>query len=395
MGDNLQTKAEKLIKYANAKFGTSENNLRSIIDNAVVGGGSSGEWQPNADMVWAKEVCENDVGPTECKLLQLIGDSDVTSNIYIPKYGYVKTSDGAFYENNTSTYTSVTHTWDDTNARASEGFKGIYEKVRYVITYYMENSPNVFPTTQEHNGYLRSVVYMCYNNINAVVSTTGFLNYLNSLVYFEGINNTTLVICDKAFYNCSSLKTIPNGMPLDKYYTCSYVFYNCTALEIVTPIQNLKNCTNYGYMFYGCYNLKTIGSIDLRSATNVKSIVNNCYSLVNITLKNIPISIQIGSGSMADTLGYGQMLTLKSLLNTIKEVLDNTEGASTKTLTVGSANLAKLANVYVKLIEITDDMRAEDEFIDKKFPFEVCESTDEGAMHIINDYLFLKNWEIK
>ena len=37
MADNLQTKTEKLLKYANEKFGTNESNLRNIIDNAKLG----------------------------------------------------------------------------------------------------------------------------------------------------------------------------------------------------------------------------------------------------------------------------------------------------------------------------------------------------------------------
>jgi hypothetical protein len=85
------------------------------------------------------------------------------------------------------------------------------------------------------------------------------------------------------------------------------------------------------------------------------------------------------------------LLTLESLIGLCYELRDT---GSSKTLTIGSANLAKLANVYVRAIEITDDMRAADDLIDEKLPFEVCESTDEGAT-LISEYVLLKNWQLK
>lgn len=51
---------------------------------------------------------------------------------------------------------------------------------------------------------------------------------------------------------------------------------------------------------------------------------------------------------------------------------------------MGTANKAKIADTYVKLLE--DDGTG-------KHPFEVCESTDEGAM-TIEDYCTAKNWQI-
>ena len=76
----------------------------------------------------------------------------------------------------------------------------------------------------------------------------------------------------------------------------------------------------------------------------------------------------------------------------IKELVNT---GSSKTFTIGTENTAKLSNTYEKLINITDEMRAEDDLIDSKMPFEVCESTDEGALAILTDYVALKNWSIK
>ena len=54
---------------------------------------------------------------------------------------------------------------------------------------------------------------------------------------------------------------------------------------------------------------------------------------------------------------------------------------------------ARTDEIYVKLIDITDEMRAEDEYIDNKKPCVVCESTDEGAM-TLKEYGISKNWNI-
>lgn len=52
-------------------------------------------WQPDADMVWAKSVCKNDVQEGfQCKVLQMINNSETTTNIVVPSDGAVKTSDG-------------------------------------------------------------------------------------------------------------------------------------------------------------------------------------------------------------------------------------------------------------------------------------------------------------
>ena len=65
-----------------------------------------------------------------------------------------------------------------------------------------------------------------------------------------------------------------------------------------------------------------------------------------------------------------------------------------RTLTIGSKNIEKINDIYIKLKPITDEMRAEDRWINEKFPFEVCKSTDEGAIYIY-DYCSEKNWQIK
>ena len=168
----------------------------------------------------------------------------------------------------------------------------------------------------------------------------------------------------------------------------TYMFSQCHSLTTV-PLFDTSKVTNMSYMFEGCTSLTTVPLFDTRnvtSITNMSKMFYNCYKLTNCYLRNIKVNLQVGSGT-----SYGHLLTLDSLIHLIKELRDT---GSSKTLTVGSANLEKLANVYVRTIDITDEMRVEDDLIDEKLPFEVCESTDEGAM-LITAYVLEKHWTLK
>lgn len=131
--------------------------------------------------------------------------------------------------------------------------------------------------------------------------------------------------------------------------------------------------------------IEIIDGYDFRGVYNASKFVDGCTNLKEIWIKNIKVDIQVGSGET-----WGHLLTEESLIHLVKELRDT---GSAKTLTVSTPSLEKLSSVYVRTIDITDEMRAEDDLIDEKLPFEVCESTDEGAM-LITDYVVLKNWSI-
>jgi surface protein len=164
----------------------------------------------------------------------------------------------------------------------------------------------------------------------------------------------------------------------------SSMFNGCSSLATVPPFDTAK-VTNMTSMFYNCSSLTTVPPFDTAKVTSMNSMFNGCSLLTDCYLCNIKINLQVGSGNK-----YGHLLTIDSLLHLIKELINT---GSRRTLTVGSANLEKLANVYVRTIEITDAMRAEDVNIDSKLPFEVCESADEGAT-LISNYVLLKNWAL-
>ena len=185
------------------------------------------------------------------------------------------------------------------------------------------------------------------------------------------------------FSECSNLTTVPL-FDTSKVTIMNSMFYYCSNLTTV-PLFDTSNVTDMYAMFSGCRNLTTVPLFDTRKVTNMTFMFSRCSNLTDCYLRNIKTNLQVSDGST-----YGHLLTLDSLIHLVKELRDT---SSVKTLTVGTVNLEKLANVYIKIIDITDEMRAEDDLIDEKLPFEVCESTDEGAM-LIADYVVEKHWQL-
>lgn len=200
---------------------------------------------------------------------------------------------------------------------------------------------------------------------------------------------------------------------IDTFKEASYLFYykNATDEQIASVIKydDTENATSMSGMFRYSKGIKTpplfntkkvsnatnmfntsevevVPAYDFRSVSSSGGIFNSCSALRECWIKNIQRSIQVGSGTT-----YGHLLTVESLIHLIYQLV---EYSSKQVLTMGNVNLEKLANVYVRLVEITDEMRAEDDLIDEKLPFEVCESTDEGAC-LITEYVSFKNWELQ
>lgn len=192
------------------------------------------------------------------------------------------------------------------------------------------------------------------------------------------------------FKDCRKMTEINLSNWVLKVHLYAYsLFQNCTSLLTINLGKiDFSSATAFYDMFNGCNKLTDIiGEIDLSSAVNVSNMFNSCQKLTNVTLKNIKKSIQIGSGT-----SYGTLLTDNTIVNTFQELHDLT-GSTAQTLTLSTPSNARTEAIYVKLIDVTDEMRAEDQYIDSKKPCVVCESTDEGAM-TLKEYGISKNWNI-
>lgn len=226
-----------------------------------------------------------------------------------------------------------------------------------------------------------------------VISMSRMFNKCSELTELDvsNLKTSNVTTMYEMFASCAKLTSIDISTFNTSNVTSMYnMFAYCRAITQVN-INGLdtSNVTNmYGMFQDNAKLLNIIGVINMINITSTSLAFNNCTNLTNVTLKNIKVNLQLGSGT-----SYGHLLSLDSLTNAINE-LWNLTGSTAKTLTIGTANLEKLANVYVKLVTITDEMRAEDEYIDNKLPCVVCDSTDEGAMLILDYAQTLKNWVI-
>lgn len=196
-------------------------------------------------------------------------------------------------------------------------------------------------------------------------------------ISYEITSNLTDV--EGMFFNCESITRLPM-MNLSKCAYLSDFARGCLKVKEI-PLYDTKNVTYFRNAFMNMQLAETVPALDARATIVLQGMVDGCSNIKNIWIKNIKANFWVNQCPL---------LTKESIIHIIGECRNM---GSPRTLTIGSDNLPKIADVYVKLVDITDEMRAEDDLIAEKLPFVVCESTDEGAM-LITEYAKTKNWNI-
>lgn len=245
----------------------------------------------------------------------------------------------------------------------------------------------------ENVKYMSSMFNKCFAlssipliDTSSAKSMSRMFERCDSLTTIPQLNTSNVTDMSNMFNTCAYLTTIPD-LDTSNVTNISNLFYSCIRLTSI-PKLDTSNATQMQNMFYNCRALMTIPEINAINATSMNSIFYNCTNLTNLTIKNIKINLMLGTGN--DSMG--SLLTNESLINTIKECWDLT-GSTTRTLTMSTLQKNNIANIYVKLVDVTDEMLATDPYANNKKPCVVCESTDEGAM-LITEYLTSKNWQL-
>ena len=133
----------------------------------------------------------------------------------------------------------------------------------------------------------------------------------------------------KDAYLLESQELVCNGTSKGLYF--SQTFVNCTKLTTI-PHLNTSNATQMDSMFRGCNRLISIPNLDTSKVTDMRQMFSNCKALEEIHMTGMKANFKISASTK---------FTREALL----EILNNLATVTTtRTLTMGSTNLAKLTD---------------------------------------------------
>lgn len=112
------------------------------------------------------------------------------------------------------------------------------------------------------------------------------------------------------------------------------MFQSCNALiNLDLSNFNISKVTDMSYMFFACLNLTSIvGVLDMQNVTNASGMVEYCSALEEVHIHNLGVDLNL---SDSPNITHDCLVELINNLQTV---------TSTKTLTLGSTNLAKLTD---------------------------------------------------
>ena len=194
----------------------------------------------------------------------------------------------------------------------SNMFSGLYTYDNTSTSFYMKlTSIPLLDTSKVTN--MNSIFYQCYK-----------------LTTIPQLNTSNVTNMANMFYRCENLTTIPL-LDTSNVTNMYGMFQTCRKLTTI-PQLNTSNVTNMSNMFSGCVNLTSIPQLNTSNVTNMNEMFNTCNNLEEIHMTGMKTSFNISSST-------------KFTESALVEILNNLATVtSTKRLTMGSTNLAKLTD---------------------------------------------------
>ena len=176
-------------------------------------------------------------------------------------------------------------------------------------------------------------------SVGDLISSSDTSNVTNMYSMFDHCSNLTTIpqlntskVTDMSymFDQCLNLATIPQ-LDTSNATNMGSMFNSCSNLTTI-PQLNTSKVKNMSYMFDQCSKLDTIPQLDTSNVTNMSGMFASCTSLKSILMTGMKVSFSISSSTKFEESD------LVTILNNLATV------TSTKTLTMGSKNLAKLTD---------------------------------------------------
>lgn len=218
------------------------------------------------------------------------------------------------------------------------GFKDFLEhKGKFAYSNYTDLTGILKYEDTENVTDMTSMFERCYNlttipQLDTSNATTmrAMFAYSNKLTLIPKLDTSNVTNMSDMFISCSSLITIPQ-LDTHKVTNFSQIFTNCEKLTSI-PLLYTSNAKQMDSMFRGCNMLTSIPNLDASNVTIGNQIFNYCNNLKEIHMVGIKFSFDIH---------YSTKFTREALV----EILNNLGiVTNTRTLTMGSTNLAKLTD---------------------------------------------------
>ena len=375
MPDNLQVKSAKLLKYGKKQLGekgveTQATTIREVLDDITNIQASGGYGEYNIESVPLGDGTQKYIITTASEKPKDMLQARVDT------YGF----NYLFYQYQ-GTEIDYINRLDTSNV---QDFSSAFEYSKLQTAPYI-NTSNGTNFYRMFGGCSRLTTIPNLNTSNGTNFSSMF-EQCTALTTIPELDTSKSTNFYAMFSGCKALSSVPN-LNTSNGTKFGSMFLGCTALTTIPELDTSK-ATDVTSMFYNCENLITITKIDLFSVSSnlTTSIIYNCKNLENINVWNIKVDFLLTNSST-----WGHKINKESLINIIQQLWDYSSGTRTYKFTMGYRS--KLEDIYVKLVEPTEEMIANDPNIIYKKPCVVCESTDEGAM-LITEYATSKMWSI-
>lgn len=326
-------KSAIIAKGVSIPSGTPTSQYPAKIEAIKTGGTPSPSVPFGVNETWidVEKAMAEDTNGYNLKLGMVIMNDEVEMlakhNVSGGTVALITTSDGGYY-----TTFNDTHTWDSTKDIQSyvNGKPSI--KTRWIIVH-ISNSTS--PTANLSATPKDNCVYAVYDGIQFGNYSLYNKTRVRTIKPLNGAKfHSSITDFSQAFYGMNDLMSVDDSWGLDKGLVFYQAFYNCTKLEV---FKSVAKPTDVRSMFQNCTNLESV-EMDLTNCTQTTGFLTGCTDISNLLIKGLKVSTTIASGT-----SYGSMLSQFSL----HFIIDNAQTVSGQTLTMGSANKAKIDSDYL------------------------------------------------